>query len=135
MDEHRRQEDQAWAVEQLQELRARVQHYPPLTEQAGWAHEAVRAATAAYGEILLGNCPPSEELYEALRLLTDSVMSRANAAIARHGDRVPVSAGGNIDINHWMHPDQRRRESRMSYKDTQAGFDMSEARRHPEPGT
>lgn len=90
-------EDQAWAVEQLAQLRARTQHYPPVSEQAGWAHEAVRAATAAYGEILLGNCPPSEELHEALKLLTDSVMSRANAAIARHGERVPSTAGGKIE--------------------------------------
>jgi len=91
--------DESWAAEQLAQLRARIRHYPPVSEQAGWAHEAVRAATAAYGEILVGNCPPSEELHEALRLLTDSVMSRANAAIARHGERVPPTAGGKIEYS------------------------------------
>lgn len=136
-DDYRQQEDQSWAVDQLAQLRARTRYYPPLSEQAGWAHEAVRAATAAYGEILLGNCPPSEELYAALRKLTDEVMAHANAAIARHGDRIPAGAGGKIDVNHWASPEQQREMGvgRMSYKDTQAGTDASEARRHPEPGT
>jgi len=95
-DDYMTQHDQAWAVAQLQELRERVHYYPP-TEQAVWAHEAIRAATTAYGEILLGNCPPSEELYEALRILTDDVMSRCNAAIARNHGRIPSTAGGKIE--------------------------------------
>ncbi len=90
------QQNQEWARDQLSQLRARAAHYPP-TERAVWAHEAVRAATTAYGEILLGNCPPSEELYEALQLLTDAVMSRCNAAIARHQERIPPTAGGKIE--------------------------------------
>lgn len=98
-DDYIQQHDRTWAVDQLEQLRARVRYYPPVSEQAQWAHEAVRAATTAYGEILLGNCPASEELYEALRLLTDSVMNRANAAIARHGDRIPPTAGGKIDLS------------------------------------
>lgn len=78
-----------WRERALAHLEDRVSHHPPASQAAIDAHQAVRRATVAFGEVLIETCPEGVELEAALFKLTDEVMAHANAAIARHGDRLP----------------------------------------------
>jgi hypothetical protein len=86
--------DEHWRFRAHEHLVERVKHHPPASQAAIDAHQAVREATVAFGRVLIETCPVGVELEAALFKLTDEVMAHANAAIARHGDRLPgVTAG------------------------------------------
>ncbi len=95
-DDYRMPEDARahWRQRASDHLRERVKHYPPASQAAIDAHQAVRAATVVFGQVLIDTCPEGVELEAALFKLTDEVMAHANAAIARHGNRLPGATAG-----------------------------------------
>jgi hypothetical protein len=64
-------------------LNEQVDHHAP-TPAAVVAHQTMRAAVAHLGHLAIDTCPLCPELEEALRTLTDEVLSGFNAAIARN---------------------------------------------------
>jgi hypothetical protein len=74
-----------------QDLHDRVDHdvqYWPPDDKARSAHEQVRAATVDLAHLYIDLCPEGQELSLALTKLIDEAMAHANAAIARHHDKL-----------------------------------------------
>jgi hypothetical protein len=75
-----------------QTLRHNIVYHPP-NDVAVLAHQQLRREVERLGDLAIEICPPTPELAEAIRKLTDEVLAGFNAAVARNHDRLTAPDG------------------------------------------